>query len=310
MVNEHFAEIEAEYCLAEGGGVTRIGGEVKYATVADAREDPARHRARRRTASPATDRCRSSRTRSCTSPARSARSASGGPTIRFNETTGTYFRNLAAISPPEVAKYYRDVLSTDPKVRAGRRDDWLLENEPRHSSMLRTSVSPNIFTGGYRSNVIPSEAKATLDVRALPDEDPAKFLEQVKQGGQRPGGRRRVHRANSRPAAGARRAARLRAVQGARGGGTKHLQRVDAADDEHRRDRHGAAAREGRAVLRHRPGDRLRGRRRRASARTAIRSGCSRASCTASCASYDGWSNRPRAVSERDSRSGSDQGRP
>ena len=29
--------------------------------------------------------------------------------------------------------------------------------------------------------MIPSEAKATLDVRALPDEDPAKFLEQVKQ---------------------------------------------------------------------------------------------------------------------------------
>ena len=47
--------------------------------------------------------------------------------------------------------------------------------------MLRTSVSPNIFTGGYRSNVIPSEAKATLDVRALPDEVPAKFLEDVKR---------------------------------------------------------------------------------------------------------------------------------
>jgi acetylornithine deacetylase/succinyl-diaminopimelate desuccinylase-like protein len=47
--------------------------------------------------------------------------------------------------------------------------------------MLRTSVSPNIFTGGYRSNVIPSEAKATLDVRMLPDEDAPKFLEQVKR---------------------------------------------------------------------------------------------------------------------------------
>ena len=47
--------------------------------------------------------------------------------------------------------------------------------------MLRTSVSPNIFSGGYRVNVIPSEATATLDVRMLPDEDPAKFLELVKQ---------------------------------------------------------------------------------------------------------------------------------
>ena len=102
------------------------------------------------------------------------------PDVRFNETTGTYFRKLASISPPDVAKYYRDVLSSDPKTQRAA-DDWLLENEPRHSSMLRTSVSPNIFAGGYRSNVIPSEAKATLDVRALPDEDPAKFLEQVKR---------------------------------------------------------------------------------------------------------------------------------
>ena len=33
LVKDHFPEIEAEYCLAEGGGVTRIGGQVKYATV-------------------------------------------------------------------------------------------------------------------------------------------------------------------------------------------------------------------------------------------------------------------------------------
>jgi acetylornithine deacetylase/succinyl-diaminopimelate desuccinylase-like protein len=78
-----------------------------------------------------------------------------------------------------VAKYYLDVLSPDPKRRAAA-DDWLFENEPRHSSMLRTSISPNIISGGYRSNVIPSEAKATLDVRALPDENPDQLLKAVK----------------------------------------------------------------------------------------------------------------------------------
>ena len=46
--------------------------------------------------------------------------------------------------------------------------------------MLRTSASPNIISGGYRFNVIPSQATATVDVRLLPDEDPAAFLEQVK----------------------------------------------------------------------------------------------------------------------------------
>src|SRR6185312_5024460 len=33
MVSQHYPAIEAEYCLAEGGGITRINGEVKYATV-------------------------------------------------------------------------------------------------------------------------------------------------------------------------------------------------------------------------------------------------------------------------------------
>ncbi len=47
--------------------------------------------------------------------------------------------------------------------------------------MLRTSASPNIITGGYRFNVIPSEAKATIDVRLLQDEDQDAFLEQVKK---------------------------------------------------------------------------------------------------------------------------------
>ncbi|HEY7817383.1 MAG TPA: peptidase dimerization domain-containing protein, partial [Vicinamibacteria bacterium] len=52
---------------------------------------------------------------------------------------------------------------------------------PRHASMLRTSVSPNIFQGGYRVNVIPSEARATLDIRALPDENMQSFLEEIRK---------------------------------------------------------------------------------------------------------------------------------
>ncbi|NLY00061.1 MAG: M20/M25/M40 family metallo-hydrolase [Rhodopirellula sp.] len=38
-------------------------------------------------------------------------------------------------------------------------------------SMMRTSISPTIIQVGYRSNVIPAQAEATLDVRAVPDED-------------------------------------------------------------------------------------------------------------------------------------------
>ena len=198
MVGQQFPEIEAEYCLAEGGGVTRINGEVKYATVQTLEKIPRGIELVARGISG-----------HGSVPLKSnaivhlaggvAKIGAWRPDIRFNETTGTYFRKLAAISPPDVAKYYRDVLSTDPKVRTAA-DDWLFENEPRHSSMLRTSVSPNIFAGGYRSNVIPSEAKATLDVRMLPDENPTDFLEQVRRVVNDPGVEVRFAAQNTRPA--------------------------------------------------------------------------------------------------------------
>jgi acetylornithine deacetylase/succinyl-diaminopimelate desuccinylase-like protein len=46
--------------------------------------------------------------------------------------------------------------------------------------MLHTSLVPTIVDAGYRYNVIPSEAKATIDVRLHPDEDQATFLETVR----------------------------------------------------------------------------------------------------------------------------------
>jgi acetylornithine deacetylase/succinyl-diaminopimelate desuccinylase-like protein len=105
--------------------------------------------------------------------------ASWTPPLRVNETTGSYFRKLASTAPPDAAKRYRDVLSPDPKVSKPAAD-WMLMNEPEHWSMLHTSVVPTILTAGYRYNVIPSEAKATLDVRLHPDEDQSKFLDQVR----------------------------------------------------------------------------------------------------------------------------------
>jgi acetylornithine deacetylase/succinyl-diaminopimelate desuccinylase-like protein len=177
MVAQHFDQIDAEYCFAEGGGVTRIGGEARFATVQATEKIPrgielVAHGISGHGSIPLKSNA------IVHLAAAVARVGDWRPDIRFNETTGSYFRGLAAISPPDVAAHYRDVLSADPKVRAAA-DDWLVEHEPQHASMLRTSVSPNIFAGGYRSNVIPSEAKATLDVRMLPDEDPARFLEQV-----------------------------------------------------------------------------------------------------------------------------------
>ncbi len=179
MVAQHFPEIEAEYCLAEGGDIVREHGAAKYAEVETVEKVPRGiELIARGIAGHGSIPLKSNAIAHL--GAAVGRIGEWRPDIKLNETTATYFRKLATLAPPEQAKYYRDVISPDPKV-ARAADDWLFENEPRHSSMLRTSVSPNIFQGGYRSNVIPSEAKATLDVRMVPDENRDAFLEEVKK---------------------------------------------------------------------------------------------------------------------------------
>jgi acetylornithine deacetylase/succinyl-diaminopimelate desuccinylase-like protein len=42
-------------------------------------------------------------------------------------------------------------------------------------------VVPTIVKGGFRTNVIPSEAEATVDIRAVPGEDIPKFFEEMRK---------------------------------------------------------------------------------------------------------------------------------
>src|SRR5262249_35236319 len=74
----------------------------------------------------------------------------------------------------------RDILGRNPK-KAAAADDYFLAHEPRHASMIRTSITPTIIQGGYRVNVIPSEVRATLDVRLHPRESPDEFLAELKR---------------------------------------------------------------------------------------------------------------------------------
>jgi acetylornithine deacetylase/succinyl-diaminopimelate desuccinylase-like protein len=96
--------------------------------------------------------------------------------MRLNDTTRAYFEKLATISSPDKAARYNALLN--PKT-AEAAQSYMRENEPQFYSMLRTSVVPTMLAAGVGPNVIPSQAEATLDIRALPDEDIAKFYSEM-----------------------------------------------------------------------------------------------------------------------------------
>jgi acetylornithine deacetylase/succinyl-diaminopimelate desuccinylase-like protein len=179
MVDKHFPEIEAEYCLAEGGSVIRAGNRVEYASaqtaekVAYSIELTASGTAGHGSV-PLPDNAIVRLSRAI------AALGAWKPPVQLNDTTREYFTRLITFALPADAARYRAVL--DPgSAAASTAVDYFAEHNPPHASMLRSSISPTMLEGGYRFNVIPSEAKATLDVRLVPGESPASFLEAVRR---------------------------------------------------------------------------------------------------------------------------------
>jgi len=177
MVANHFDEIAAEFAITEGGGGTLAGERVKVVSLSTAEKVPARVRL---VASGHAGHGSAPRLDNALIHLSAAVEKVGRwePPMRLNDTTRTYFEKLANISTPENAAIYTGLLNPQ---RSAASQAWLRENDPRSYSMLRTSVVPTMMNAGIGPNVIPSEAEATLDIRALPDENvPAFYAEMAK----------------------------------------------------------------------------------------------------------------------------------
>jgi acetylornithine deacetylase/succinyl-diaminopimelate desuccinylase-like protein len=119
------------------------------------------------------------------------------PPVKPSVITKRYFEGLAQVEDPELAKWMRVLDTPDRQDHAAR---ILSAANPVWSSMLRNSVSPTILQAGVTANVIPSEARAILNVRLLPGELPGEFAEEMLKVVADPQIRIDIDSINSRPA--------------------------------------------------------------------------------------------------------------
>jgi len=152
MTSQHASEIQAEYCFAEGGNVTRAGGSVKFAgvqtteklvrTVELVATGPAGHGSVPLRGNAIAH----------LSAAVAAASNWRVP-ARLNDTTREFFGRLATISEGPDGARYRAVLDEGSSAAASA-EEFFAANQPRYASMLRTSISPTKTcwsTGCFRS---------------------------------------------------------------------------------------------------------------------------------------------------------------
>jgi acetylornithine deacetylase/succinyl-diaminopimelate desuccinylase-like protein len=88
--------------------------------------------------------------------------------VRLNEVTRAYLRGSVELAEPEMARAMRALLQDERNEEAAR----TLSRDPRLNAMLRTTCVPTLIEGGHAPNALPQRARATVNCRLLPDDDP------------------------------------------------------------------------------------------------------------------------------------------
>ena len=88
-----------------------------------------------------------------------------------------YFRDIARNYAGERRTWLADI---DAAIRMPRAREWLLE-DVYWNAILRNTITPTGLQGSNKTNVIPAEATAVIDIRLLPDTDPGELLATLKR---------------------------------------------------------------------------------------------------------------------------------
>lgn len=94
-------------------------------------------------------------------------------------TTRRFFADLSAVWPEHSqAQAMADVASD--QTGAIDRGTAVLEQIPVFNAVLRSGISPTVLQAGLQTNVIPAEARATLNVRTLPGSSVDELVERLR----------------------------------------------------------------------------------------------------------------------------------
>ncbi len=178
MLKHHPELMKAEVVLNEGGGIGLEGGRVSQAAI-----QLYEKLFMNITVSADGDSGHSSVPSQNNAVVRVARAVGNIGSYRFpvklNPVTRAYFRGLAKSQGHPLSKVFSDLVGKN--KRNHRKAVRVLADIPFYNASLRTTCTPTVFKGGFRSNAIPGSAEAIVNCRVLPDETRKQVLERLRK---------------------------------------------------------------------------------------------------------------------------------
>jgi acetylornithine deacetylase/succinyl-diaminopimelate desuccinylase-like protein len=94
-------------------------------------------------------------------------------------STKAFFETLAKTSQPPMSTYFSDLVSSSDPAAVERADKEISKDLLYHA-VMRDTIAPVLLQAGFRSNVIPGSATATINMRTIPGTTPEDAIAEIK----------------------------------------------------------------------------------------------------------------------------------
>ena len=179
LTRDHWADIDAEFALNEGGWIMKgDDGKVRYVSISTADKASLPLTVTAKGTSTHSSMPRPDNAIFALARALAKISAFETPLIITAETR-KFFTALSRTSTPPMSMFFADVVGTD--AAKARRADSVVSRDPLYHSLIRNTIAPTIINGGFRNNVIPGSAQATVNLRLIPGSDAAALVAELKR---------------------------------------------------------------------------------------------------------------------------------
>ena len=179
LAKDHFASMDAEFALNEGGWVIKDDNDrVRYVSISTADKSVVQIMLTATGTSTHSSMPLPDNPIATLSSAIARITAYESP-VQMTVESRQFFRTLGTTSTGDASHWFKALVDGTPaEVHAA---DSVISRDPLLHAIMHNTIAPVLISGGFRSNVIPGSATASLNLRLIPGTDPQSMVTLIQQ---------------------------------------------------------------------------------------------------------------------------------
>ncbi|MDQ6677102.1 MAG: M20/M25/M40 family metallo-hydrolase [Acidobacteriota bacterium] len=179
LAKNHWNKMDCEFALNEGGWIMKNpDGTVRYVSISTADKSGLSLLLTARGASTHSSMPRPDNAIFTLSKAM-AKIADYDTQPKLIESTKEFFTTLEKTSKPPMSVYFHNLVNSQDPALVKQADE-AISKAPLLHAIMRTTIAPVFLNAGFRGNVIPGSADATLNLRTIPGTNTDELISEIK----------------------------------------------------------------------------------------------------------------------------------